>query len=155
VLDLPTEPLDALAPDAPAAAERRPAALAGLTALVIDDDERNIFALTTLLERGGLRVVSAGSGADGLALLASDPGIDIVLVDIMMPIMDGYAAIRAMRRLTDRALPIIALTASVRAGERQRCVDAGATAYLSKPVQGDLLVLLGEWLPVADPVGSR
>jgi CheY-like chemotaxis protein len=82
-------------------------------------------------------------------ILERTPDIDIVLVDIMMPIMDGYATMRAMRELTpSAALPIIAVTAAVEAGERQRCIDAGATAYVTKPVDtASLLRVLGEWLP--------
>jgi signal transduction histidine kinase/CheY-like chemotaxis protein len=134
--------------------ERRAGAgLAGMKALVIDDDFRNIFALTTLLERGQLEVVSAESGEEGVAILARTPDIDIVLVDIMMPVMDGYATIRAMRELPWREhLPIIALTANVAPGERQRCIDAGASEYVSKPVEtADLLLILGEWLPAGTP----
>jgi signal transduction histidine kinase/CheY-like chemotaxis protein/HAMP domain-containing protein len=144
----------ALEPEPPVA---RPAgaALVGMKVLVVDDDFRNIFALTTLLERGQLEVVAAESGEEGVALLARTPDIDIVIVDIMMPVMDGYATMRAMRKLPLRAdLPIIALTANVAAGERQRCIDAGASTYVSKPVDTpDLLLLLGEWLPSAAPVG--
>ena len=104
--------------------------------LVVDDDIRNIFALTTLLERGRLEVVSAEGGEEGVAMLERTPDIDIVLVDIMMPVMDGYATIRAMRELPWGAeLPIVALTANVGGRERQRCIDAGASAYVSKPVE--------------------
>jgi CheY-like chemotaxis protein len=117
--------------------------------LVVDDDFRNIFAITTLLERGDLIVVPAESGEEGIAILERTPDIDIVLVDVMMPVMDGYATMRAMRLLPSRdELPIVAVTANVAPGERQRCVDAGASAYLPKPVDSaNLLVLMGEWLP--------
>jgi CheY-like chemotaxis protein len=139
----------------PSPPPERPAGvgLAGMKALVVDDDFRNIFALTALLERGHLEVVSAESGEEGVAMLAATPDIDIVLVDMMMPVMDGYATFRAMRGLHGREeLPIIALTANVAAGERQRCIDAGASAYVSKPVEtADLLVLLGEWLASHPP----
>jgi signal transduction histidine kinase/CheY-like chemotaxis protein/HAMP domain-containing protein len=129
--------------------------LAGSKALIIDDDFRNIFALTTLLERGHLEVVSAESGEDGITVLKQTPDIDIVLMDIMMPVMDGYATIRAIRKLTQYAdLPILAITASVSAGERQRCIEAGASGYVSKPVDSaELLLVLGEWLPSA-PAGA-
>jgi signal transduction histidine kinase/HAMP domain-containing protein/ActR/RegA family two-component response regulator len=122
--------------------------LAGMKALVVDDDARNIFALTTLLERGHLAVVSADSGAAGVALLERADDIDIVLVDVMMPVMDGYATLRAMRALPGRGdIPLVALTAKVGVGERQRCIDAGASAYVAKPVDAaDLLVVLGQWL---------
>jgi signal transduction histidine kinase/HAMP domain-containing protein/ActR/RegA family two-component response regulator len=135
--------------------ERQPSAsLSGRKALVIDDDFRNIFALKSLLERGGLEVVSAESGEEGVEILARTPDIDVVLVDIMMPVMDGYAAIRAMRSLPEgEALPIVALTANVAAGESRRCIDAGASAYVSKPVDTDeLLTLLVDRLRPALPV---
>jgi CheY-like chemotaxis protein len=127
-----------------------------MKALVVDDDFRNIFALTSLLERGHLEVISAESGEEGIALLERTPDVDIVLLDIMMPVMDGYATMRAMRRLPERAsLPIVAVTANVTAGERQRCIDAGASAYVSKPVDTDeLLLVLGEWLPSLTPAGG-
>jgi len=125
--------------------------LPGSKALIIDDDFRNIFALTTLLERGQLDVVSAESGAEGVALLEQNPDIDIVLVDIMMPVMDGYATIRAMRQLASSPdLPILALTANVTPGERERCIDAGASEYVAKPVEtDDLMRTLRRWLPTA------
>ncbi len=120
--------------------------LAGKKALIVDDDFRNIFALTTLLERRGLQVVSAESGREGIAMLEQTPDIDVVLVDIMMPVMDGYATMRAMRSLRSRQdLPILALTANVTAGERERCTAAGASEYVSKPVDADdLMLVLGE-----------
>jgi signal transduction histidine kinase len=129
--------------------------LTGRKVLVIDDDFRNIFALTAMLERGGLEVLSAESGAEGIAILERTPSLDIVLVDMMMPVMDGYATMRAIREIpVHGGLPIIALTANVGAGERQKCVDAGATAYLSKPIERDLFHVLGEWLlPAAEPQG--
>jgi signal transduction histidine kinase/HAMP domain-containing protein/ActR/RegA family two-component response regulator len=113
-----------------------PDALAGSKVLVVDDDFRNIYSITVLLERGDLEVLSADSGAEALAVLESTPDIGLVLVDIMMPVMDGYDTIRAMRELP-RAVPlaIIALTAKVGLGERERCTDAGASAYISKPVE--------------------
>ena len=137
---------------------QRPAGsdLAGRKALIIDEDFRNIFALTTLLERGRLEVVSAESGEDGITVLKQTPDIDIVLVDIMMPVMDGYATMRAIRKLSHHAdLPIFAITANVAAGERQRCIDAGASAYIAKPVDSaELLLMLGEWLPSARSVAD-
>jgi signal transduction histidine kinase/HAMP domain-containing protein/ActR/RegA family two-component response regulator len=134
--------------------EREPAVcLPGRTALIVDDDFRNIFALTTLLERGQLDVVSAQSGQEAVALLQQTPDIDVVLVDIMMPVMDGYATIRAMRKLASSSeLPILALTASVTPGERERCIDAGASEYLAKPVETDeLLRTLCRCLPPRVP----
>ena len=127
-----------------------------MKALVVDDDFRNIFAITTLLERFGLDVLSAESGEEAVTLLKATADVDIVLVDIMMPVMDGYATMRAMRKLPDRdGLPIVAFTANVAEGERQRCLDAGASAYIPKPIEtDDLLTILGEWLPSVAPSGG-
>ncbi len=118
---------------------------------MVDDDFRNIFALTALLKKAGLDVVSAESGEQGIALLEKTPDLDLVLVDIMMPGMDGYATMRAMRELpSGEDIPLVAFTAKVADGERQRCIDAGASAYLPKPVdRATLLQVLGEWLPAA------
>jgi signal transduction histidine kinase/HAMP domain-containing protein/ActR/RegA family two-component response regulator len=129
--------------------------MAGMRALIIDDDFRNVFALTTLLERGHLEVVCAESGQDGIAMLeqTTDIDIDIVLVDMMMPIMDGYETIRAIRKLSScREIPILAVTANVTPGERERCIVAGASEYIPKPVDAnDLMIVLGQWLPAAAP----
>jgi signal transduction histidine kinase/HAMP domain-containing protein/ActR/RegA family two-component response regulator len=127
--------------------------MSGMKVLVVDDDFRNIFALTALLERFHLKVVSAEGGEQGIAVLERDLDVDLVFVDIMMPAMDGYATMRAMRKLTSyRDLPLIAFTAKVAADERQRCIDAGASAYVPKPVDtAQLLLVLGEWLPGATP----
>jgi CheY-like chemotaxis protein len=133
--------------DIPARFER-PAGggMAGMKALVIDDDTRAIFALTTVLERGGFEVLSAESGADGLAILERTEGIDIVLVDIMMPVMDGYATMQAMREIPWLG-PIVALTAQTASGTRESCLQAGASTYVPKPVAtSDLMFVLGEWL---------
>jgi signal transduction histidine kinase/HAMP domain-containing protein/ActR/RegA family two-component response regulator len=131
--------------------------LAGKKVLVVDDDFRNIFALTVLLERGEMEVVSAESGEEGIAALERMSDIDLVLMDIMMPVMDGYATMRAIRKsLPDRRLVIIALTAKTGAGERERCLDAGATAYISKPVENgpNFLVALSACLEDAERAGS-
>jgi len=142
----------------PAPAPEYPAGAvpAGSKILVVDDDFRNIFALTALLQRVDLEVISAESGEQGIAVLKQTPDVDLVLVDIMMPGMDGYATMRAMRKLPSGGdLPLIAFTAKVAQDERQRCIDAGASAYISKPVDADeLLLLLGEWLPTATPTGQ-
>jgi CheY-like chemotaxis protein len=127
------------------------ASLAGTKVLVVDDDFRNIFALTALLKRVDITVVSAEGGEKGVTLLNDNADIDLVLVDIMMPDMDGYATMRAMRKLpTGGTVPLVAFTAKVDRGERQRCIDAGASAYVPKPVDtAELLLLLDEWLPAA------
>jgi signal transduction histidine kinase/HAMP domain-containing protein/ActR/RegA family two-component response regulator len=133
-----------------------PEELAGLKVLVVDDDFRNIFALTVLLERCHLEVISAESGEEAIAVLQHTPDISLVLADVMMPVMDGYDTMRAIRKLPQYAgLPILAITANVTAGESQRCIDAGASAYISKPVEAaDLLAALGDWLPSPAPVGG-
>jgi signal transduction histidine kinase/HAMP domain-containing protein/ActR/RegA family two-component response regulator len=137
----------------PPAAGQAGTSLAGRKALVVDDDFRNIFALTALLERGKLEVVSAESGEEAVALLKRTPDIDIVLVDIMMPVMDGYATMRAIRKLpSGKDLPIVAVTANVAPETRQRCIDAGASTYVAKPVESaNLLLVLSEWLTSDEP----
>jgi signal transduction histidine kinase/HAMP domain-containing protein/ActR/RegA family two-component response regulator len=121
----------------------------GTKVLVVDDDYRNVFAMTALLERGHADVAVAESGPDAIATLERMTDIDIVLMDIMMPGMDGYATIRAIRALDQfRSLPIIAVTGKVVPGERDRCIDAGANDYVPKPVDtAELLAALGPWLP--------
>jgi signal transduction histidine kinase/HAMP domain-containing protein/ActR/RegA family two-component response regulator len=122
--------------------------LAEMKVLVVDDDFRNVFAMTALLERGHAEVLAAENGADAVALLECTPDIDLVLMDIMMPEMDGYAAIRAMRALDGfDAMPIIAVTGKVVAGERERCRESGANDYISKPVNTvELLAAIEPWL---------
>src|SRR5262249_15382557 len=115
---------------------------------IVDDDGRNIFALTTVLERKKMEVVHADSGAAALAALAAVPGIDAVLMDVMMPEMDGYETMREVRRIERfRALPIIALTAKAMKGDREKCIESGASDYIAKPVDiAQLFTLLRVWL---------
>lgn len=124
--------------------------LEGVTVLVVDDDVRNIFALRTALEDFRMNVIAAESGAECLRLLSETPSVDVVLMDIMMPEMDGYETIRRVR--TQEAwseLPIIALTAKAMKGDRESCLAAGASEYVSKPVDVDQLVnLIRVWLNV-------
>jgi signal transduction histidine kinase/CheY-like chemotaxis protein/HAMP domain-containing protein len=129
------------------------AVLEGTKVLVVDDDFRNAFALTALLERAHAAVKTAESGHDAIDALECSPDIDIVLMDIMMPVMDGYAAIRAIRAHPQfQLIPIVAVTGKVVAGERQRCLDAGANDYVPKPVNtGELLDAIGPWLPGQRP----
>ena len=125
------------------------ARLAGKKVLVVDDDIRNIFAVTVLLERGAIDVVAAESGDEAINVLERTPDIDLVLMDIMMPIMDGYATMRAIRNLPATAhLPIVALTAKTGVAESDRCLEAGATGYISKPVENgpDFLQTLTQFL---------
>jgi CheY-like chemotaxis protein len=117
-------------------------------ALIVDDDMRNIFALATVLDEQGMEVVSANNGRDAIRLVEQDPAIDIALMDIMMPEMDGITTIQEIRKLPrGRELPIIAVTAKAMKGDRARCIEAGAWDYLSKPVDRvHLLSVLRGWL---------
>jgi len=118
------------------------------TILVVDDDMRNVFALSSVLEYAGLNVVVGKNGRDGIAKLEDNPQVNLVLMDIMMPEMDGYQAMREIRQRRKYAkLPIIALTAKAMKGDRAKCIEAGANDYLAKPVDTDkLLSLLRVWL---------
>ncbi len=122
--------------------------LPGKKVLVVDDDVRNIFALTAVLERQKMVVTSAETGRAALEELGKNPDMDIVLMDIMMPEMDGYEAMRQIRQMKQfESLPIIALTAKAMKGAREECIEAGASDYLSKPVDTDqLLSLMRVWL---------
>jgi CheY-like chemotaxis protein len=122
--------------------------LAGKKALIVDDDMRNIYALTSLLERHKMNVLYAESGADGIALLKDNNDIDVVLMDVMMPEMDGYEAMRRIRSVDEwRNLPMIALTAKAMKGDREKCMEAGASDYITKPIDAAQLVsLLRVWL---------
>ncbi|MGY4514452.1 HAMP domain-containing protein/CheY-like chemotaxis protein/signal transduction histidine kinase [Lysobacter sp. HA18] len=116
--------------------------------LVVDDDMRNIFALSIVLERHGMEVLTANNGQEAVDKVTSDRDIDIVLMDIMMPGMDGYDTMRAIRSDPEaRAIPIVALTAKAMKGDREKCLEAGASDYLAKPVVTDqLLGVLRQWL---------
>jgi len=118
------------------------------TVLIVDDDMRNVFALSSLLEEKGLKLIAAKNGKDGLDKLAKNSGIDLVLMDIMMPEMDGYEAMREIRKDKKyKKLPIIALTAKAMKEDREKCIAAGANDYLAKPVDTEkLLSLLRVWL---------
>jgi CheY-like chemotaxis protein len=123
-------------------------ALRGRKVLVVDDDARNIFALTTILEGQEMDVASATNGRHAIEILQTTPGMSVVLMDIMMPEMDGYATIREIRKDPRfRTLPILALTAKAMKGDREKCLEAGASDYIAKPVNTDqLLSLLRVWL---------
>ncbi len=135
----------------PGAAAGPAPGLEGRHALIVDDDARNLFALTGLLENYGMRVTATDNGREALQLLNDDDSIDIVLMDIMMPVMDGYETIRLLREDPRHAhLPVIALTAKAMADDREKCLAAGANDYASKPVDTDQLVAqLGQWLQLS------
>jgi len=123
-------------------------ALVGKKVLVVDDDMRNIFALSSVLERRGMAVLTAETGREAIEILESTPDVAIVLMDIMMPEMDGYSTMQVIRQNTSfRRLPIIALTAKAMKGDREKCLEAGASEYLAKPVNTEqLLSALRVWL---------
>jgi HAMP domain-containing protein/CheY-like chemotaxis protein/signal transduction histidine kinase len=122
--------------------------LVGRTALLVDDDARNIFALSSVLERRGMNVLAATTGSEAVALAESNPEIAIILMDIMMPQMDGYQTIGVIREKPSfQRLPIIALTAKAMKGDREKCLEAGASDYLAKPVNTEeLLLAIRMWL---------
>jgi len=122
--------------------------LANKKVLIVDDDVRNIFALTSLLERYQMQVFYAENGRDGITALQNHPDVNVVLMDVMMPEMDGYETTQAIRQLERfRSLPIIALTAKAMQGDREKCLESGASDYITKPVDPEqLLSLLRVWL---------
>jgi CheY-like chemotaxis protein len=124
--------------------------LTGKKVLIVDDDIRNIFALTSILERYDMVTVSAETGRDAINLLQAAPDVDIVLMDIMMPEMDGIDTMKAIRQISRfKKLPIVAVTAKAMKGDREKCIEAGAWDYLSKPVDSEqMLAVLRAWLTV-------
>ena len=122
--------------------------LSGRKVLIVDDDIRNIFALTSTLEQHNMVTLAAETGRDAIAILEANPDVEVVLMDVMMPEMDGLATTRAIRQIRRfRDLPIIAVTAKAMKGDREKCIEAGAWDYLAKPVdQDELLAMLRAWL---------
>jgi signal transduction histidine kinase/DNA-binding response OmpR family regulator/HAMP domain-containing protein len=122
--------------------------LAGARILIVDDDVRNIYSMASVLETSGVQVLHAESGAEGIALLEENPDVDVALIDIMMPEMDGYETMKRIRANPELAsIPLIAVTAKAMKGDRQKCLSAGASDYISKPVDIDLLLaLLRVWI---------
>ena len=131
-----------------AAAKRPLPELAGAKILIVDDDIRNIFSLTSVLESHDVEVLHAERGADGILILEQTPGVDVALIDIMMPEMDGYETMHQIRQREELAdIPLIAVTAKAMKGDRQKCLDAGASDYIAKPVDIELLLaLLRVWV---------
>jgi CheY-like chemotaxis protein len=122
--------------------------LAGAKILIVDDDIRNIYSLTSVLESYDVEVLHAERGKDGIVILEQTPDVDIALIDIMMPEMDGYETMQQIRqRDALKDVPLIAVTAKAMKGDRQKCLDAGASDYIAKPVDIDLmLALLRVWI---------
>ena len=122
--------------------------LVGRKVLLVDDDARNIFALSSVLERRGMDVLTATTGSEAISLIEAERKIAMVLMDIMMPGMDGYETMQVIRaNPAFRRLPIVALTAKAMKGDRERCLEAGASDYLAKPVNTEqLLTALRLWL---------
>ena len=116
--------------------------------LIVDDDVRNVFALASVLESSGMEVLFAENGRDGIETLRANPDVDLVLMDIMMPEMDGYETMQAVRQMPEfRQLPIISLTAKAMKGDRERSIASGASDYITKPVDTDqLMSLMRVWL---------
>ena len=142
VTNLQTQPAAAPAPPSMPSGDDR------VNILIVDDDIRNIFAMTSILEPHRMNILSAETGRGAIESLQKDAEIDVVLMDIMMPDMDGSDTMRAIRKLAKfRSLPIIALTAKAMKGDREKCIEAGAWDYLSKPVDTEqLLSVLRVWL---------
>ncbi|MFL6721593.1 MAG: response regulator, partial [Sphingomonas sp.] len=134
--------------DASLPSSRPLAELAGAKVLIVDDDIRNIFSLTSVLESHDVEVLHAERGKDGILILEQTPGVDVALIDIMMPEMDGYETMQQIRERPELAdLPLIAVTAKAMKGDRQKCLDAGASDYIAKPVDIELLLaLLRVWV---------
>ncbi|MGQ4425775.1 response regulator, partial [Streptomyces violaceoruber] len=120
----------------------------GQKVLIVDDDIRNVFALTSVLEQHGLSVLYAENGREGIEVLEQHEDVAVVLMDIMMPEMDGYATTTAIRRMPQFAgLPIIALTAKAMKGDREKAIESGASDYVTKPVDPDhLLTVMQQWM---------
>jgi CheY-like chemotaxis protein len=133
---------------APVPTARAVPELAGAKILIVDDDIRNIYSLTSVLETFDVEVLHAERGKDGILILEQTPGIDVALIDIMMPEMDGYETMQQIRSNAELAeVPLIAVTAKAMKGDRQKCLDAGASDYIAKPVDIDLLLaLLRVWI---------
>ncbi|WP_461027551.1 response regulator, partial [Streptomyces sparsus] len=134
----------------PAASTARPAGgrFHSEKVLIVDDDIRNVFALTSVLEQNGLQVLYAENGREGIEVLEQHDDVALVLMDIMMPEMDGYATTVAIRKMPQFAgLPIIALTAKAMKGDREKSIDSGASDYVTKPVDTDhLLDVMRQWM---------
>ncbi len=150
LLDVKAVLADPAAPPEPVLA---PGIFEGKRVLIVDDDVRNVFALASALEAHGMEVLYAENGVQGIQTLQANPEIDVVLMDVMMPELDGYETMRAIRALPEfSALPILAVTAKAMKEDRDRSIAAGASEWMTKPVNPDeLLALIGIWLyPISE-----
>ena len=131
-----------------AARAASPAADAPINILIVDDEPKNLTVLETVLENQDMEVMSATNGRHAIEIIGNTPELSVVLMDIMMPEMDGYATIREIRKQPEfRSLPILALTAKAMKGDREKCLEAGASDYIAKPVNTkELLSLIRMWL---------
>jgi CheY-like chemotaxis protein len=129
--------------------------LKGRKALIVDDDVRNAFALTSALEDYDIEVLHAENGREAIEILDQNPDVEVVLMDIMMPEMDGYETMRAIRRIERfKDMPIIALTAKAMKADHDKCIEAGASDYIAKPLDMDqLLSMLRVWIHRLEPAG--
>ncbi len=119
------------------------------TVLIVDDDPINIFALSAVLKTHGINCVSAANGEEGIDVLKSNPSIDIALIDIMMPGIDGYETVRRIRNDAEyRDFPIVSVTAQAMKGDKEKCLEAGASAYVSKPIDPERLMMVMDGLLV-------
>jgi len=115
---------------------------------LVDDDMRNLYALSKILKERGMEIIKAENGKNALEMLELHPGVDLILMDIMMPEMDGYEAMKRIRsNVKFKNLPVIALTAKAMKDDKQKCIDAGANDYITKPIEAErLLSLMRVWL---------
>ena len=150
--DMPQREEDQVESRPPVPPLPKDAQLAGLKVLLVDDDVRNLFALQSALEEHGIRVLHADNGRVAIELLRQHTDIDLILMDTMMPEMDGLSATRAIRDIMQyRSMPIISLTAKAMKGDREKAIAAGATDYVAKPVDPEkLLAVIHAWLTKAD-----
>jgi len=135
---------------------RQSSFLANRKIMVVDDDARNIYAIKSILSRQAMNVIYAENGQLAIDLLLENPDVECILMDIMMPVLDGYETTRAIRKLPQfKDLPIIALTAKAMKGDREKCMDAGASDYIAKPINSDqILAMLRSWMIKGDTVKS-
>ena len=156
MLRMSSSTISTFAPASSSPVSRLVPELAGAKVLIVDDDIRNIFSLTSVLESHDVEVLHAERGKDGILILEQTPGVDVALIDIMMPDMDGYETMQRIRERPELSdLPLIAVTAKAMKGDRQKCLDAGASDYIAKPVDIELLLaVVRVWVARAREAGA-